>query len=368
MKKKILFITGSMNQTTQMQQIAQELMEYDCWFSQIFTDSPAHNLLLKYTNIGSSTILGNSFKDNAERYLAQCGHKIDYKAEINAYDLVIYCSDMLVPMRMRHKKLVWVQEGMTDPYTKWGTVVKKLNLPPYWSGDTSLNGSSNVCDVYCAASEGYKNYFTSGGTEGGKIFTTGIPNYDNLRQYALNRFPHKNYVMVATTDMRETYRRDDRLRFIKDCVKIANDRPLLFKLHPNEEIDRAVPEIKNNTPRGTKIYWSGNTNEMVANCSELITQYSTVVYTGIALGKKVHSYFDVDELKNLCPIQNNGASAKNIAHIVRNFAEFEGKKEDFAKQFDYEPYMDELDKMLESFNIKHKKGKNTEGVSEFEMV
>jgi hypothetical protein len=269
---------------------------------------------------------------------------------------------------MTHKKLVWVQEGMIDPYTKWSNVVKKLHLPPYWSGDTSLNGSSNVCDVYCAASEGYKDYFTMRGTEGGKIFVTGMPNYDNLQQYTFNNFPHRDYVMVATSDMRETYRRDDRLDFIKECVKIAAGRPLLFKLHPNEELNRAVPEIKKNTPTGTKVYWAGNTNEMIANCEELITQYSTVVYTGIALGKKVHSYFDVDELKRLAPLQNNGASAKNIAHIVRNFAEFEGKKEDFVQHFHYESYMDEVEKMLENFNVKRKKGKNTEGVSEYELI
>lgn len=352
MKKKILFITGSMNQTTQMQQIADELSGYDCWFSQIFTDSPAHNVLLKYTKIGEPTIFGSSFKENAEKYLTQQGYKIDFKAELNAYDLVVYCSDMVIPMRMQHKKLVWVQEGMVDPYTPWSNVVKKLHLPPYWSGNTSLNGSSNVCDIYCAASEGYKNYFSMRGTEGGKIFVTGMVNYDNLRQYSANNFPHHGYVMVATSDMRETYRRDDRLDFIKHCVKIAKGRPLLFKLHPNEEIDRAVPEIKNNTPKGTLIYWNGSTNDMIANCDELITQYSTVVYTGIALGKNVHSYFEVEELKRLLPIQNNGTSAKNIAHIVRNFVEFEGKKEDFAKYFHYEPYMDEVEKMLEKFNKK----------------
>jgi hypothetical protein len=368
MRKKILFTTGSMNQTTQMHQIANELKDYDCWFSQIFTDSPIHNFLLKHTTLGDTTILSSTFKENAEKYLKQDGKNIDYKGELNQYDLVVYCSDMVVPKRMRHKKLLWVQEGMVDPYTKWSGVVKKMNLPPYWSGDTSLNGSSDVCDIYCAASEGYKEAFSRRGTEEGKIFVTGIPNYDNIQEFTSNNFPHRDYVMVATTDMRETFRYDDRINFIKNCVKIADGRRLLFKLHPNEVIERATAEIRYNTPQNTMIYWGGNTNQMIANCEELITQYSTVVYIGIALGKKVHSYFDVEELKHLSPIQNNGTSAKNIAHIVRNFVEFEGKKEDFAKQFYYEPQMDDVDKMLEQLNIKHKKGKNTEGVSEYEFV
>jgi hypothetical protein len=76
----------------------------------------------------------------------------------------------------------------------------------------------------------------------------------------------------------------------------------------------------------------------------------------------------VDELNSLCPIQNEGASAKNIAYIIENFIEFKGKKEDFVKTFDYLPHMDEVDKMLENLNIRRKKGKNRDGVEELELV
>jgi hypothetical protein len=57
---------------------------------------------------------------------------------------------------------------------------------------------------------------------------------------------------------------------------------------------------------------------MIANCAELITQYSTVVYVGLALGKQVHSYFDINELKRLAPVQNGGTSALNIANICKD--------------------------------------------------
>ncbi len=342
MKKKILFIVGSINQSTQMHQISQELPEYDCYFSQIFADAPLITFTLKYTTLADSTIFGGQFRINSEKYLRQHNLPIDYKAEQNKYDLVVYCSDMVVPPRMRHTKTLWVQEGMIDPYTRWSNVVKKLNLPAYFSGNTSLNGSSNVCDVYCAASEGYKNYISMRGTERSKIFVTGIPNFDNIATHLVNDFPHRDYVMVATTDMRETYRKDDRVAFVRRCVEIANGRTLLFKLHPNENIERAVPEIRQNTPENTMVYWTGNTNDMIANSQELITQYSTVVYVGIALGKKVHSYFDLEELYSQTPLQNEGTSAKNIAHICRNFIEFEGKKEDFAQNFMYESYAERL--------------------------
>jgi hypothetical protein len=61
---------------------------------------------------------------------------------------------------------------------------------------------------------------------------------------------------------------------------------------------------------------------MIANCNVLITQYSSVVYVGIALGKEVYSYFDVKTLRRLLPLQNASA-AKNIARVCRKLLEVE---------------------------------------------
>ena len=66
---------------------------------------------------------------------------------------------------------------------------------------------------------------------------------------------------------------------------------MLFKFHPNEVMDRAVAEVKQYAPPGTMIFTEGNTEEMIANSVELITQYSTVAYVALALGIPVHSYF-----------------------------------------------------------------------------
>ena len=317
MRKKILFIVGSMNQTWQMHKIASELEEYDCWFSQFFTDLKWANALIKYTSMFKGTIFSGQFKENSEKYLIAKGLQIDYQAKKNKYDLIVYCSDLHIPKRMRQTKIVWVQEGMTDKFTVLSKIVKALKLEPGFSGGTSLNGTSNICDVYCAGSEGYKDQFTKLGTDRNKIIVTGIPNYDNVAQFLDNDFPYKDYVMVATTDMRETFRYENRPAFIRKAVKIADGRKLLFKLHPNEKFERAEREIKKYAPVGTLIYRTGNTNHMIANCAELITQYSTVVYVGLALGKKVHSYFDLEELKRLAPVQNGGTSAAKIAEICR---------------------------------------------------
>jgi len=337
MRRKILFITGSINQTSQMYQISRHLGGYDCWFSQLFPDTKLLKAVVKYTHLAEGTVLAEHFRTKSEAYLLQHGCQIDYCGDKNNYDLVVFCTDMVVPDKFRQTKTVWVQEGMIDKRTILTGIIKDLGLPPYFAGDTSLNGSTNVCDIYCAASEGYKNHFAKHGTDPAKLIVTGIPNYDNQRQYLDNDFPYDKYVMVATTDMRETYRFENRPAFIKKAVKIAEGRQMLFKLHPNEKVDRAEAEIRKYAPTGTLIYHSGNTNHMIANCSELITQYSTVVYTGIALGKKVYSYFDVEELKRLAPIQNGGASAKNIAQICSSYINFAGRKEDFLPGFTFQP-------------------------------
>lgn len=72
---------------------------------------------------------------------------------------------------------------------------------------------------------------------------------------------------------------------------------------------------------------------MIANCQELITQFSTLVYVGIVLGKKVHSYFDLNELYRLVPEQNGATSAKKIADICHGFMEFKGTGKDFLSQY-----------------------------------
>ena len=143
---------------------------------------------------------------------------------------------------------------------------------------------------------------------------TGIPNYDDCASFLENDFPHRGYVLAATSDGRETFKRDDRKAFVEEVVRIAAGRPLLWKLHPNEDWDRATREVREWAP-GSTVFTDGNTNHMIANCDVLITQWSTVVYVGLALGKECHSFFDLGELRRLAPLQNGGRSAANIAAV-----------------------------------------------------
>ena len=69
------------------------------------------------------------------------------------------------------------------------------------------------------------------------------------------------------------------------------------------------------------MFTDANTNHLIANCDVLITQWSTVVYVGLALGKECHSYFDLGELMRLAPLQSGGRSAAHIAAVCEELLE-----------------------------------------------
>ncbi len=339
--KKVLHIVGSMNQTKQLHKIACEMLDYDHYYTQYF----ASGAILKYLSENGHldfTIMGanSSFRKLQQRYLEEHNCKYDYRGETlgNRYDLVLICSDLFVPTEVSYAPIVFVQEGMTDPLTSLSKIVKKCNLPIWFAADTSLNGTSNKCDMYCVASEGYAEFFSSMGTFSDKIFLTGIPNFDNVQEFKNNDFQYRNFVLVCTSDLREVKKKDNRMEFLYKCKQIARERKIIFKLHPNENYVRACEEIKQVFGMNVLIYNEGNTEHMIANCEELITQYSSTVYVGIGLEKKVHSLMDLDQLYHRMPIQNGGTSASNIASLCKDLLEL-GEVSDFSRsQFGYKKF------------------------------
>jgi hypothetical protein len=308
--------------------------EYECWFSAAFVDGFMD--ILVRMGLGDFTVLGGTGRRQTEEFLAEKGVRVDYQGRKNDYAMAVLTSDLYVPRVIKQKKIVLIQEGMTDPEGILFHIVRTLKLPRYLAS-TSTNGLSNEYDAFCVASHGYKDFFAGKGADPNRMYVTGIPNYDNAAAYCDNDFPYRGYVMVATTDMRETLKYDNRKKFIRQAVEIAGDRQIIFKLHPNEKVERATREIHAQAPHAL-VYPGGNVHEMIANCDVLITQHSTVVYTGIALGKEVYSYFDVDQLYRLAPWQNSGTSARNIAEVCRRLAEDQlGHPDDvrFAWQFSH---------------------------------
>jgi hypothetical protein len=311
----ILFICGSLNQTTQMHQVALHAMkEHDCYFTPYYGDGIV-NLLAKIGWL-NFTVLGGRHKRETMEYLSLHNLQVDPRGEARQYDLVVTCSDLIIQNNIRNRRVVLVQEGITEPEGIMFHLVKWLRLPRYLA-NTSTNGLSNEFDIFCVASQGYAELFVRKGVREAKIAVTGIPNFDNLKTLQKNSFPFHGHVLVATSPLRETFRLDDRQSFLRKCNLIAGERNLVFKLHPLENAKRAVREIHENVP-GAIVFAHGNINQMIANADVVITQQSTCTFVAIALGKEVHTKLNIAELKRLMPIQNGGASAEHIANICEH--------------------------------------------------
>lgn len=322
-KANILYICGSLNQTKMMHKISKHLTHHNNYFTPYYGDG----YIKKLADMGllDFSILGGQFKKRTMDYLAFHDLTIDYEGKDRHYDLVFHCSDLIVPKNIRNKKVILVQEGMTDPEGLGYYIVKYLKLPR-WMASTSVTGLSNQYDKFCVASEGYKELFIKKGVKPWKIEVTGIPNHDNFKEFLDNDFPYQNYVLAATSDARETFKFENRKKFIKKIVEIATGRKIIFKLHPNENVKRANREISKYAP-GALVFSEGKIEEMIANCEVLITKYSTVVYAGLALGKEVHSYFDIKMLRRLLPKQNDGTSAYNISLVAEDLLQSQSAKD-----------------------------------------
>jgi len=317
MHKRILFICGSMNQTTQMHQIARHLLPYEQMFTPFYCDGIDE--VYRQLRLMEFTIIGHKLASRCRTYLDENHLAIDYQGKNGPYDLVLTCSDVYMQRNIRNQPIVLVQEGITDPETFAYQLVTRVRFLPLWLAGTAATGLSDAYRYFCVASAGYRDFFIRKGVRPAKIKVTGIPNFDDCRRYRHNSFPYHNYVLVCTSPLREVFRGEDRMAFITKAIAIAGGRPLIFKLHPNENAPRAVAEIARLAP-AAQVFTTGNAEEMIANCDVLITRYSSTAFVGLALGKETYSDFDMEEMRRLLPEQN-GAAAANIAEVCRSLLE-----------------------------------------------
>jgi len=316
-RKKVLLIGGSVNQTKIVHAIGKELEEkYDCFYSPAYCEGLLD--LARQKGLLEFTVLGERIRKQSEEYLLDHQLPVDYGAS-GSFDLFVTTSDIIIQKKLHRKPVVLVQEGMIDPEDWRYHIVRALNLP-HWMAGTAMAGLSHVYRYFCVASAGYRKLLIEKGCDSAKIIVTGLPNFDHVITYRNNAFPYHNYVLITTSNARETFRPDDRFQFLRWAMEKAQGRPVIFKLHPNENVERATREIRQIAPEAL-IFSSGNTDHMIANCSALITQYSTCIFVGLALEKECYSYFDLGKLRDLMPIQNNGQSGKLIALVCERALE-----------------------------------------------
>jgi len=296
-----------------MHQIARELPEVEAAFTPYYVDGWLERA--RRAGLLDFTVAGNKLRRRCEDYLARHGLPVDPHGRRGGYDLVLSCSDLVVPRNLRNQRVVLVQEGILDPVGWPFRLCRRLRFLPRWLAGTTTTGLSLAYEKFCVASDGYRDLFISHGVPAERIVVTGIPNFDDCRKYEENGFPLRGFVLVCTSDARETFKRDDRAAFLRRAVEIAAGRPLAVKLHPNENVERASREIRAHAP-GASIHATGNAEHMIANCDVLITQWSSTAFVGLALGKEVHSCHGSEELRRLLPLQNRSA-ARNIAAVCR---------------------------------------------------
>jgi hypothetical protein len=320
----ILYIGGSINQTEQLHAVSKAVGSHVARFSPYFGD--AHVGLARRLGFLEATIAGNKRRGWCLDYLRDHGLEIDEDGRRDDYDLVVTCSDLILPRIARTKPLVAVQEGIFDPDTWMSELWRRARFLPMWLAGTSLTGESHVYDRYCVASQGFKDRLVEKGADPDAICVTGIPNFDDCKTFYDNDFPHRGFVLVCTSDGRETFKSDDRAALVKRAQEIAGGRELVFKLHPNEDPIAGPAEILRLAPEA-KVYTKGKAEHMIANCDVLVTEWSSTAFVGLALGKELHSNFPREELERLAPVQNDGRAAANIAAVVHEVdRELRGQK------------------------------------------
>jgi hypothetical protein len=316
--RNILLICGTLNQTKAMLEIGAQLSDHHCYYTPFYCDG--HLRRASERGQLDFTVIAGPLRQRSVQRLHQAGVNIDERGEGHEYDLVVTCTDLIIQQNIKNRRIVLVQEGLTEPEGIVYWMVKHLGIPRVLA-NTAAFGLSDAYELFCVASAGARDLFLAKGVCAEKMVITGIPNFDNASEYLHNDFPHRDFVLVCTSNARETFKRDNRRRFLKRAVAIADGRPMIFKLHPAERHDRAIGEIRSIVPDAV-ILADGNTEHMIANCSALVAQYSTVAFTAAALGKEVHSYVDPALLKRILPMQNGGTSARHIAEVIRGALEW----------------------------------------------
>lgn len=310
----MLFICGSNNQTTQMHQIAHALPDVRAVFSPFYCDFWQERL--RDLGLAEFTVAGRKLRARCMDYLRCNQLEIDLQGKRGPYDLVVTCTDLALPRNVRRQPLLVVQEGMIDQPSWRSALVARARILPSWLAGTTFTGRSGRYDRFCVASEGYRQQFIERGAPAERLVVTGIPNFDDCHSLLDNPLVERGYVLACTSDLRETFQPDRRAAFIRRVCEIADGRPIRFKLHPNERVERARREIARWAPSAI-VHAEGPTELMIANCDVLVTQISSVTFVGVVLGKQVHTDLDLNELRRLCPLQNGGRSARLVADECR---------------------------------------------------
>ena len=172
------------------------------------------------------------------------GLRIDLGAERNDYDLWVCPNDAVIPLGLSGTPL-----GPGPGRHHGAAQLAHLGLAIH-PADAAGAGHHRRVRAHASATRSSASPARGTGSSSSprasrleKLVVTGIPNFDDFARFSDNDFPHHGYVLVCTSDGRETMMAVDRPALLERSVQIAAGRQLIFKLHPNENVERATREI-----------------------------------------------------------------------------------------------------------------------------
>src|SRR5215510_1415422 len=230
--RNILLVCGTLNQTRAMVAIGNQLADHNCYYTPFYCDG--HLLRASQRGQLDFTVLAGPLRERSVAFMRAAKLPIDDRGEAREYDLIVTCTDLILQDNIEDKRIVLVQEGLTEREGFLYWLVKYVGIPRVFA-NTAAFGLSDGYEVFCVASPGARELFRAKGVRSEKMVVTGISNFDNVGAYMNNDFPHRNFVLICTSNARETFKYHDRMRFLRDALDIADGRRVIFKLHPAEQ-------------------------------------------------------------------------------------------------------------------------------------
>src|SRR5262245_34853386 len=198
--KNILLICGTVNQTRAMMAIGNELADHHCYYTPFYCDG--HLLRASQRGQLDFTVLAGPLRERSIALMRSADVPIDDRGERREYDLIVTCTDLILQDNIEGRRIVLVQEGLTEREGFLFWLVKHLGVPRGFA-ITAAFGASDGSEVFCVASPGARDLFRAKGVRDEKMVVTGIPNFDNVVAYLNNDFPHRDFVLICTSTARE---------------------------------------------------------------------------------------------------------------------------------------------------------------------
>jgi hypothetical protein len=310
-ERKILLVGGTVNQIKMMHRIADRFENAACFFTPFYyVNQPLFALLERLGLLRYS--LGKKIRDQVLDYLTRHDLPVDFRAQHGPYDLVVLGTDIFIPGNLKAYPKILVQEGIVLP-RGWRYWLARHTPLPNWVGAGHAAGLSGDYDYFCVASQGTYEWLAETGIARSRMVVTGLPNFDNIRAESERiDFPHRDYVLLATSCSREDWRYEDRRGLLEQVREIAGERQIIVKLHPREDTTRATEEVRQVLPKAL-VYSEGEIAPMIAHCAHFVATSSTTIFNALACDKPITCEMDLDLMRRLTPEQNGNAAANIVA-------------------------------------------------------